>query len=302
MLALLIDAPVTTTYLTYVGAAALTLLAQFKFVTTCVITESPDTQLGLALAALPNLTSLGLEDGDFDDIDAAVNLTSLKLLRSTATCSKACVCVTSLLELQLEDSDLDLEQQGLCAFSCLQYLACVNSSVEGNIDADSLRMNGEPKLPLDLSALMALTKLDLENNYCTHVLKLDWLTMLQDLKSVSVHLYASEVVLPKALSCMVNLTNLEVCCDSVPNNHEAVLRMELKLTSLVSLQSLTLSSPTIDNGWHGLTDLVSLSNLKQIKYSCKPSAESTQDLVELSLKIGSVRPDMSIVYTEHDGF
>ena len=301
VLALLIDAPVTTIYLAHVRAPALAILTQFKFVTTCVITGSKDANFGLALGAFTNLTSLRLEDGAFQDFESAVNLTSLTLQECVATCSKACDCVTSLLELQLVGSSLYLYQQGLCAFSCLQYLRCVGGLVVGNTDADSLWLNKVPNLPLDLSVLTALTKLDLQiaPGDGTGRIKLDWLTMLLGLKSLSASLFATEVELPKAFSLMVHLTNLELLCRTVDDDPSTALRVDLDLSSLVSLESLTLSSPVIDNSWGGLNGLISLKKLKHIKYSCKPSAETIQDLIELSLKIGSVRPDMCIEYISH---
>ena len=299
-LGLLIDAPVTKVCMPSVSLPALHLMTEFKSITHCTISAAAEIDLEDALGALPNLTNLTLEDEYFVGLESAVNLTSLRLQNCVVTCSKACSCVTSLLELQLESAKLHgFHQHGVCACSCLQYLRCVASMVDGNTYADILELNHDNSFPVDLSTLTALTKLEYKAGGGPAIQELDWLTVLQGLKSVSADLYAVEVDMGADLSTMVNLTNLKVLCSPV-DEYGSVLSVDLDWTSLVALESLSLASSIIDNSCqNGLNGLLALKHLKHVKYSCKPSAEVTSDLMELSFKNGSRRPDMCIEFVDY---
>lgn len=208
-LGLLLDAHVTKVCMPSVSLPALQLMAEFKSITHCTISAAAENDLEYVLGALPNLTNLTLEDDEFFGVESAVNLTSLRLQSCVVTCSKACSCVTSLLELQLESAKLhNFHQHGVCACSCLQYFRCVASVVDGDTYADILDLNHDHSFPVDLSILTALTKLEFRAGVGPAIQRLDWLTVLQGLKSVSAHLYAVEVDMGADLSTTVNLTKL----------------------------------------------------------------------------------------------
>ena len=289
-LAVLLGAFVTTIRLANASIPALEMLTQFQNITQCVISVSRATNLGLPLKALPNLASLTLDDGDFTGVEHAVSLTSLTLRESCISCSGPCTFRTSLLELQLKSSTLCVYHgHGLGEFCRLQYLRCIQSLV-GGIDTEFFDLRDEVIPPPTMSLLTALTKLEFKTQYKGYF-ELDWITHLQGLKSVSAHVVADEIELSEDISTMVNLQSLQVLCDTRYGRVSA-LYVSLDWTSLVSLESLVLSSATIVMHSVCLDGLLSLEHLKYCMYSCNGSRETKQQLTELSQKMFSSRPDI----------
>ena len=298
VLALLIDAPVTSIHLANVSHLSLNLLTEFKFVTKCTISGSRELHLESTLGALPNLTSLTLKDGDYMGINSAVNLTSLTLQNCNAFCSTACGCVTSLVQLQLVEANIHhFHQRGLCACAGLQYLKCASSRIGGRTKADCFCLRPyELQLPSDLSVLTALTKLEFQTaNHGEGDVVLAWLTTLRSLKSISAHVIGQYVVLPEDLGSMINIKTLQVLCDS-GSLHRACLTDNLDWKLLVSLESLSLSSPYTDH--RDLNGLSSLKSLKYIKYTCLPGGESTRQLIDLSRRLDSSGPCIDFDYED----
>ena len=88
-----------------------------------------------AVRSLRSLRGLVLELGDFTDVEAAaVHLTRLQLSDCGASCSHGCMCVTSLIQLQVSRSELDLFHEGVAACTCLKHLELEDALV-GAVDA-----------------------------------------------------------------------------------------------------------------------------------------------------------------------
>ena len=295
VLTLLTGYALTRVCLANVDSHVLKLMTEFKFITHCVI-QLKERGLTLSLGALPqlpHLTNLALEDGNFTNLEDAVGLTSLRLRKCMASTSDPCMFMTSLLTLQLEVATLCIyHQRGLCEFSCLQYLRCIQSRVEGRARADSLLLREEVWVPSHLSLLAALTKLGFQAHQGRNP-PLSWITQLQGLKSVSARIIADVVELPQVISTMVNLQSLEILCHDKFGNR-GLLLVELNWTSLVSLQSVVLSSGTIFS--KSFDGLLFLKSLKHLHLSCYASIDASQLFIDLSQRMGISRPDVEFSY------
>lgn len=111
-----------------------------------------------------------------------------------------------------------------------------------------------PRIPSSLSAMTALTRLHFTHSNKTqahNVWRLDWLTVLTKLQSVTAAIRHFDVVLPSSISTLTNLTALEFCCDKISVHVEWTA---LKLLKRVCLSGGCLECH-LDCPLHGLTTL-----------------------------------------------
>lgn len=156
----------------------------------------------------------------------------------------------------------------------------------------TLLLREEVWVPSHLSLLAALTKLEFQAHQ-GRTPPLSWITQLQGLKSVNACIIADVVELPQVISTMVNVQSLEILCHDKSDNR-GLLLVELNWTSLVSLQSVVLSSGTIFS--KKIDGLLFLKSLQQLHFSCYASIEATQQLIDLSQRMGVGRPDVEFSY------
>lgn len=82
------------------------------------------------LQNLPHLQVLALRSGSHSGLEAATRLTSLVVEKADVKCAQNCLCVMSLVRLDLRQSTLvGLHNDGLAACSCLASLSCFSSAV-----------------------------------------------------------------------------------------------------------------------------------------------------------------------------
>ena len=139
------------------------MVAKFKTLTKCTLCGGPAASLSLEpLGNLPSLTALVLEQSTFSCVEAAaVHLTRLRLNECTAVCSSNCMCVTSLVELQLIHSTLyRFHVTGIAACVSLERLELDFGSVQAASAAGHFTVNNEGvMIPVTLTALKNLTSL-----------------------------------------------------------------------------------------------------------------------------------------------
>lgn len=183
-------------YLQSCSRSAVDLLESFSSLHRCMFFNPTQGVLCLhALRDLPHLTDLVLTDGIYDCVSSAGCLTSLGMWRSTAMCP---MCdggfATALKDLVLHDSGIvGIHDLGLSACSNLQRLNVVWGFVSatdesGIVVEDDFYLTGDIKLPPTLSALTALTSLELKV-FGGDAIQMDWLTKTTALKHLSIEYF-----------------------------------------------------------------------------------------------------------------
>lgn len=160
----------------------LDLMALFSKITTCTLQLPTSQPLSLqALQALPHLQCLALHSGLYCGIDAAEHLTSLSMTRAQAECTHSCLCVRSLVQLELESSTIiGLHANGLAACSCLEALRCISSYICASDQAAAVDRQ-EVQICASISSLTGLTKLHLGMYTQDAQVELCWLSRLSSL-------------------------------------------------------------------------------------------------------------------------
>ena len=278
---------------TYIAEPSLHVLSAFKALTTCQL-QQPDAQPFSIkpLHALPHLVHLDLLNGTFCDVDAAAHLTSLELCQCEAFCSQGCPCVASLLKLSVLASGLaDFHSQGVCACSVLQDLSCHDGFIDAKDDhTESLDLRSEQNfhIPSSLSALTALTCLDLGHTDQDRRFFVDWLAQLPKLQSVHLTFDVMELILPVTLSALSNLTCLYVAnCSS-----HGIVQVDFEWTGFTMLQAITFRGPVVFETVGGLVQLpaLNLNSLKDQKHEEQPCDPVNIGL--LAYALGRHRPDV----------
>ena len=188
---------------------AILMLSTFQSITTRVLRSKRSTPLDLQpLRVLPQLTNLALRTGRFLGPEAAAQLTALSLSQAEAVCVHDCRCVTALVKLSLSCSTLlCFQSRNVAACSRLQSLVLCQASISsGSVEEDFTFLDEDnAKIPSGLSALTALTSLELETPTCQ---LLDWPTALTALQSFQ--LEVGQAIFPVSWNSMTGLKNLVV--------------------------------------------------------------------------------------------
>ena len=267
-----LQCPIRTVFLAHVNVRELTrnsiaLLAQFTALTACLLNRdaySDDTPPeGLSLSSpislipignLPHLALLDLHRGSFQDLNAAMHLTSLKLNWCQVTCSAECSSVSSLVHLDALNSSIsNFHPQGLSACSALVSLSCAEAYISADSAYDSLCLldtvhwawlvpdvpdgHGEVRIPASLSTLTALTHVTFEVYMCDAHLQLSWLNNLPALQHINIYMNTVEVDLPSSFGHLTSLSYLQL----VNYASEGEMHLAHGLADLVALETFELA-------------------------------------------------------------
>ena len=180
-------------------------------ITTCTLHLPASQPLSLqALQALPHLQCLALHSGLYCDIDAAEHLTSLSMTRAQAECTHSCLCVTSLVQLELESSTIiGLHANGLAACSCLEALRCMSSDICASDQAAAVDRQ-EVQICASISSLTGLTKLKLGMYTQDAQVELCWLSRLSSLNRLWLEVDVHQAKLSNSFVTLSNLMALSL--------------------------------------------------------------------------------------------
>lgn len=266
------------------------------------ISWEEDLDLG-PLQALPNLEDLALANGCLKNLHAAaVHLTSLELECCSASCSQDCMCVTSLSQLNVNDTTLEnFHNMGLVACCSLRSFACTFSDMTAGhtMQLEDLKFrdsNTSYQVPASLTVLTSLTALEFYLSEDGPEVLLDWLTCLPALRNLSAAVFCDSTVLPYCLTAMTNLRTLQVVADASCHG-ECKIKPMFDWKSLTALTSMRFSGCVRVTERFPLSDLASLTNLKVMDFgSCsRPDVSLLNQLAELAYKLGKDRPDVAFI-------
>ena len=166
-----------------------------------------------ALGYLPKLTKLELAEGNFTDLDAMSQLTSLELAEAEGQCSREAKWVASMLELHVGASS-DLSQfhgsGSLAACSQLRALSCCSSTIGEEDGEDPTFGYSACRIVSAASKLTALTSLNLGFTDNDITMYCYWLTALTGLRSFTGCFNLKMVIFPRSVSLLSNLTALDL--------------------------------------------------------------------------------------------
>lgn len=169
---------------------AMHIIPAFTSLKRCSLILDTNTDLEL-LQGLMKLDDLGLKGSTVRNLQAAaVRLTALQLLHCTAYCSHDCMCVTSLIHLEIVKSSVRaFHDVGLCACTRVEQLHCDQSYIGAGDAAgdtshsDTLNfVSTGPQLPASLACLTSLTRLAVGSRAASLQVLLDWPTCLTALQ------------------------------------------------------------------------------------------------------------------------
>lgn len=237
---------------------AVPIVAGFKTLTDCTLRGPTGSSLDLdSLRDLPSLTALTLTHSIFIHVEAAaMKLTRLELRQ--CACSHDCMCVSSLVELELLLSVLEaFHKKGVAACTSLRRLALTKSSVKATDAAENFNAGSRKfEVPLGVTALTNLTSIMFS---CTDADSLepalDRLTCLTNLQSLQGVSNTSLVSFCEGLTCLTALTELSMDVRTSVSGQDQV-RVMFDWAGLVSLAKLHIQG----NVW--LTDQFYLSRLR----------------------------------------
>lgn len=259
------------------------------------------------LEALVSLDDLELTDGTFLSLyAAAVQLTSLRSEFAAVHSEQPCMCVTSLVQLELRYSHLHIiHGMGLCACHQLEQLCCEKSTIGANEQLQCLDFDTDapqaPFVPAGLSALTKWTEVEFGFSFRRPELTLDWLTCLTTIQQLQVTAHAevcmeaASIVLPPCFSSMSNLRLLWVAGAKVHERQTVTIKPLFDWKALVLLECLTLLDPVRVSKQFKLSDLASLTRIQELLFiGCdRYDHELAMQLAVLSDALGKSRPDVS---------
>ena len=166
------------------------LMAHCKLLTTCALSQPSVTPLNmLPLQALPCLSKLVLQAGNFINFQALAHLTSLHLRFSTVDSAEDCMCASKLQKLDLYHSRVEIHSGGVSACQGLKSLSSVESWVLSDKDANMLNTSFNPdtfQVPDSISVLTCLTQLATQvPAIAIEELDLRWLYSLKTLRDLN---------------------------------------------------------------------------------------------------------------------
>ena len=275
---------------------AVPIVAGFKTLTDCTSRGPTGSSLDLdSLRDLSSLTALTLTHSSFTHVEAAaMMLTRLELRQCAATCSHDCMCVSSLVELELLLSNLKaFHKKGVAACTSLRRLALTKSSVKGtdaaeNFNAGSLKF----EVPLGVTALTNLTSIVFS---CTDAdgseIALDWLTCLTNLQSLQVVSSTDLISFCEGLTCLTALTELSTDVRTSVSGQDKV-RVMFDWAGLVSLAQLHIQGNVWLTDQFELSRLTLLDKLEEVVFGRfpKPDKRMTGQLALLAHELGLNKP------------
>ena len=279
----------------------LPLVVAFRTLTQLSIENEEEPSMSLKpLEALPNLTSLKLLSGDFDELDAAArHLTYLSLDVCTARSCNDCMCVTSLQELCCVSSVLvRFHHHGLPACSHLTSLTCVHSSIQGVIQAEHMLFHDvDHNVPANLSALTALSSLSLTCVAEVEDVEFGWLTGLTGLEELYLEADAGCVTLPECISSLSKIKELSLAVKL----GSQTISIAFEFGCLVALEVMRVFV-NFRAEKYGLWNLVTLKNLNYVRFSQFTELKKCMigQLVSVAHKLGRARRDVQFIVDEED--
>lgn len=201
----------------------------------------------------------------------------------------------------MEEANLEgFNDRGIVECCCLQALDCCDSCVRAGHElhqAENLNCKAPvPQVPLSLTALTSLTRLDYE---CVdvdadqhHHLLLDWVTSLTALQQLRASVQCN-TVLPQCLRSLTNLRHLHVRTVSL-GEESYWIKPRFEWKALAALQFLHLDGTVRVSERFRLSDLATLEHLHTVIVSrCfKPEMCTMNQLAALAYKLGRERPDV----------
>ena len=190
------------------------------------------------LHELPHLKSLRLEDSNFEGLGNLQHLTRLWAKDCHIQCQTECAFVTSLVELYVTSSTFeDFHTSGLAACANLQQLECYDANIKAGNHAEVTVVSGASFIvPYSISALTALTSLEISYSYKSKHVHLDWLGQLRALESVALRLDVKDVKLPEGVGELTQLTRM-LLSNTVSGGQ---ITLAFDWSRLVALQVLTI--------------------------------------------------------------
>ena len=285
--------PLCSADLCQASTANLYLLSTFHTLSKCNL-QAPDSEVVSlqALEVLPHLSSLTLGHGHFAHVNIVAHLTSLCLTcKAEVTCSQDCECVTSLVHLHVIRSQLKrFHTKGVSACCNLQTLKCIHGQVSAVSPEEEFRWD-ETRVSTgsSLTALTALTRLEIGVQNLSVDVDLDWVTMLRSLKSLEARFNVRRVELPRSLSSLSSLSSLLV---GSSDTQRKVVTIDFDWAGLVSLQRVVFVG-TIQISH--MTSLIALPTLQQVTLQTARNITgytTNKQMFELVYSLGRGRPDV----------
>ena len=240
-----------------------------------------------ALQALPSLTTLSLKGGTFTHVEvAAKHLTELLLTSCRAVCSHGCVCVSSLVMLEMKDSHLvHFHEHGLSACNRLVSLSLINCAAKANNQVESFINDGLFLVPRSMAALTQLTGLEFTR---AGEVELDWLKHLTNLERLVVFGSSAPtnvITFPEGTSALTALTYLCLAATQV----NAELRVAFDWAGLIKLEELGVHGNLRLTDQFELCALATLSKLRAVIFTAltKPDQCLTGQLALLAHCLGT---------------
>ena len=227
--------------LSHVTDTSMHLLACFSSITHICLDGRVDHNgfLNLTpLQALPCLSKLNLDEGNFCGLGGLQHVTSISARDCEVIFQDKCAFVTSLVSLHVASASLeDFHTNGLSACHHLQELDYREADITTVNQAErACFCQGAFLVPSSMSTLTALTSLHIHYHCACYktTVQLDWLGQLPSLQSVTLILSVDCMVLPKSVDEMTHLTYLHLS-NFAPKGR---IRCSFAWSKLVALQQL----------------------------------------------------------------
>ena len=196
----------------YVSPATVCLLPVFTHLRCCDLQQTCGHYLDLQpLQGLPNLVKLRLRMGKYKNVQAAQHLTNLYLAYTCAVCAQGSACVGLLRKLRVLDSQLlGMHGQGICAFTALKHLECLDGVVSALHPLATLNTEVLSATKIQIpSSITMLTNLERLTLTLTRRLPLGWMYQMTSLHALYLSLEGVRVIVASKLSGLQQLTLLE---------------------------------------------------------------------------------------------
>ncbi len=202
------------------------LMAQCRLLTacglSCPIWDTASSFDLLPLQALPCLSKLVLQKGDFINLHVLAHLTTLHLNWCDVDCPEDSMCVSTLQILELQGSSVEMHHCGLSAFHGLRSLSSVHSGLLSDLYEDMLICSSAHRfqVPVNISALTCLTQLTMHVPGADQV-DIHWLSKLKALRDLVLLLPSSNAALLAVTSSLLDsestthhLTRLQIVMEA----------------------------------------------------------------------------------------
>lgn len=248
------------------------------------------------LQALVSLGKLCLQEGKFVGIDSLAHLTNLQVTDADVTASADCACVTVLSKLEVRNSHLKLHSQGLSACHGLRQLHLSECHIGATVSEDNfcLRSGQRAQLPVGMSALSALTDLDIVfTGHDVDEIGMAWIASLKSLQILGIHAQQYAEV-PMCLSALTALTQLWLTTSDGCNGLEPYLYVQIDWQAMQALKQLFLGPGEFEFDSHFL-HLVNCTGFERVAFDgIRPvSALSAMFMAAVTSSLAIRRPDVA---------